>query len=544
VRGAARALLGLVAVLSLVSCLPGAEEETGAGGRPPENAPNVVLIVTDDQEASSTRYMPNLRSLLMEKGTTFENAFVTNSICCPSRATILRGQYAHNHEIVGNSPPQGGSEKFHGMGLQGSTVASWLWNGGYRTALVGKYLNGYEGTYVPWGWDEWHAVSGNYMSTELNENGEIQDYGAGGYHLDDVLAGKATDFVREEAEGGLFSSDEPFFVWLGPKAPHQPATAAPRHEDALPDVSMPRPPSVDEADVSDKPAWIRDNPSLTDDQLADMETLHRNRMRSMLAVDDAIGRLVRALRETGELDDTYIFFVSDNGFHLGQHRLGPGKWTAYEEDIRVPLVVRGPGVPEGRTLDHMVLNNDLAPTIADLAGLEEDLPPFVDGRSIAPLLSEDPPARGEWRGSFLVEAPAEPVRPPLDAGERLADPDAEIPLLTGDPIPEGEWGGQDSPLEKAYRPAPGRPGLRAVRTERYLYAEYETGERELYDLRRDPHQLHNAYDDAPPELVSRLQERLEALSGCAGEACRAAEDGVDPEDIAARVEEEAEGDEE
>src|SRR5215213_2535169 len=168
---------------------------------------------------------------------------------------------------------------------------------------------------------------------------------------------------------------------------------------------MPRPPSFDEDDVSDKPAWIRDNPPLDPEQIAYAEDLYRKRLQSMLAVDDMIGRLVGELRKSGELDNTYFFFTSDNGFHFGTHRLSVGKWTAYEEDIRVPLIVRGPGVPEGAKLEHLVLNNDLAPTFAELGGAE--VPSFVDGRSLVPLLKHTPPSLKDWRQAFLVEAASE-----------------------------------------------------------------------------------------------------------------------------------------
>jgi N-acetylglucosamine-6-sulfatase len=223
----------------------------------------------------------------------------------------------------------------------------------------------------------------------------------------------------------------------------------------------------------------------------------------MLAVDEMIGRLMETLKESGKLENTYIFFTSDNGYHIGQHRLTAGKWTAYDEDTRVPLIVRGPGVQKGRTLSHLVLNNDLAPTLAKLA--EVSSPPFVDGRSLRPLLKEDPPPPGEWRSAFLVEAASE-------LGE-----DSRLPL-SGDARP-----GEDR------RSVPGanwgRPGLEAVRTADHLYVEYETGERELYDLKEDPYQLRNWYDTADPNLVRRMEERLETLRGCAGATCEATEDG-------------------
>jgi arylsulfatase A-like enzyme len=197
--------------------------------------------------------------------------------------------------------------------------------------------------------------------------------------------------------------------------------------------------------------------------------------------------------------------------------LTTGKWTAYEEDIRVPLIVRGPGVPEGRTLPHLVLNNDLAPTFADLGGAQT--PPFVDGRSLVPLLGDDPPSKENWRQAFLVEAAASKGRGPPSP---LVDEGSVKPLLTGDPLPAG-W-------RRAARSGTwsrvdwGRPGFEAVRTQERLYVEYGNDERELYDLSEDPYQLDNRYGAAQPDLDRRLRERLEALRVCSGNNCRATED--------------------
>jgi arylsulfatase A-like enzyme len=249
-----------------------------------------------------------------------------------------------------------------------------------------------------------------------------------------------------------------------------------------------------------------------------MEELHRKRLQSMLAVDDMVGDLVKSLKKSGELSNTYIFFTSDNGFHLGEHRLGAGKWTPYEEDIRVPLIVRGPGMPEGRTLHHMVLNNDLAPTFADLAGATT--PSFVDGRSLVPLLTDDPTPLEDWRKRFVVEAVAErdsvPRPPFLNESE-------VTPLLTGDPLPSN-WR-RTSAASVQTSEEWGRPWMKALRTNNYLYVEYKTGEHELYDFRKDPYELHNAYATAPPELTERLAAQLEALRQCSAEKCRKAEDG-------------------
>src|SRR5215216_1167401 len=279
------AALVLLAACLLVGCGPsaskmevayvGADSGTATSTEPVER-PNIILILTDDLAGDDISHMPNLRSLLIEQGTTFENAFVTDSLCCPSRATILRGEYAHNHEILGNELPQGGYKKFRALGHENSTIATWLQSAGYRTVLVGKYMNDYDTTQVPPGWDEWDAIAGNYTSNDLNENGRIVSYDPEQHHLDDVLAEKAVDYIERPGGGApsFFVPHQPFFMWLGTKAPHAPADPAPRHEDDLPNVSLPRPPSIDEDDVSDKPAWIRDNPPLSQQEIARAQDLY------------------------------------------------------------------------------------------------------------------------------------------------------------------------------------------------------------------------------------------------------------------------------
>src|SRR5918993_889669 len=519
-------LLGVAVACALSACFPSAEGQQQAEDQKQEpKPPNVILILTDDLavndlNARALGHMPNLESLLIDKGTTFDNAFVTNSLCCPSRATILRGQYTHNHEILSNEPPRGGFQKFRYVGHENSTMATWVKEQGYRTSFFGKYLNGYKETYVPPGWDEWYAVTGNYLSHTFNENGHLVSYEPESYYDTDVISDKASDYITRTAgaDPPFFTADRPFLMWIGTKAPPQPATPAPRAADSSPAVSMPRPPSFDEEDVSDKPDWVGDNPPLSLEQKRYMEELYRKRLQSMLAVDDMVGDLVGALQASGELDNTYIFFTSDNGFHLGQHRLGAGKWTPYEEDIRVPLIVRGPGVPEGETLHHMVLNNDLAPTFADLAGAKT--PHFVDGRSLVPLLDEDPVPPEDWRQRFVLEGVAERsgvAQPPFVTESTVA------PLLTGDPLPNN-WR-RTSAASAQLSEEWGRPWMKALRTDNYLYVDYKTGEHELYDLRKDPYELRNIYESAPSDLKQRLEAQLDALRKCAADECRVAEGG-------------------
>jgi N-acetylglucosamine-6-sulfatase len=517
------ALLGVAVACALSACFPSAEGKQAENQKQEPKPPNVILILTDDLAVNdlnprALRHMPNLKSLLIDKGTTFDNAFVTNSLCCPSRATILRGQYTHNHEILSNEPPRGGFQKFRFLGHENSTMATWVKEQGYRTAFFGKYLNGYNETYIPPGWDEWYAVTGNYLSHTFNENGHLVSYEPESYYETDVMSDKASDYITRTAgaDPPFFTADRPFLMWIGTKAPHQPASPAPRDDDSYPAISLPHPPSFDEKDVSDKPDWISDNPPLSLEQKRYMEELYRKRLQSMLAVDDMIGDLVGALHDSGELDNTYIVFTSDNGFHLGQHRLGAGKWTPYEEDIRIPLIVRGPGVPEGETLHHMVLNNDLAPTFADLAGAEP--PSFVDGRSLVPLLTDDPTPLEDWRQRFVIESVAERSgvpHPPFITESTV------VPLLTGDPLP-GNWR-RTSAASAQSSEEWGRPWLKALRTNNYLYVDYKTGEHELYNLRKDPHELNNMYATAPPEITHRLEAQLDALRQCSAAECRAAE---------------------
>jgi N-acetylglucosamine-6-sulfatase len=446
--------------------LPRAQVEEGVAQA--RERPNVVIVLTDDLDAGSASSMPGLRSLMVDEGTTFESAFVTDPLCCPSRATFLRGQYPHNTGIRSNSPPLGGHEKFRGEGLDRSTVATWLHDAGYNTAYFGKYMNGYEDTrYVPPGWDRWFGWLGNYYSPggeyRLNENGRIETYNRDQIHDTDLLKEKAVHFVRAQEE-----SDRPFFAYVATNAPHTPAYAAERHEGTFDGRALPRPHSFDEGIVFDKPDVVR-RPDLTPGEAQELGDLYRKRLESLRSVDDMIEALIRALKETDQLDNTYVMFASDNGYFLGQHRLTK-KSLPYEESIRIPLVVRGPGVP-ARKLDHLVTNNDFAPTVARLAGVEP--PGFVDGKSFAPLLREGRPSPNEWRTGFMIEHAS--------------------------------------------------PSYEALRTNDRIYIEWENGDRELYDLREDPEQLRNFHRAADRALLGSLEAQLDALRGCAAERCRAAE---------------------
>ena len=434
--------------------------------------PNIIFVLTDDQDARSIQHMPAVQRELVGKGTTFENGILTLPVCCPSRATMLRGQYAHNHSIGDGTGGENGALAFRRRGLEKSTVATWLNKAGYRTALVGKYLNGYDRLYVPAGWDRWYAnVSEDVWAECLNENGNKRCYG--GKHPDAVLADKAEQFVRSSR-----GSPQPIFLWLSLNAPHDPAPHMRQDRNKFSNEPLPKPPGFDEPDVSDKPAWVRRQPRISPNRERDLRALHLDRLRSLQTADRTVGRLVGALADTGRLENTYIVYFTDNGYHMGEHRVTAAKATPYLEAVRFPLVVRGPGVPRDQTTQDLVLNTDIAPTFAALGGAET--PPFVDGRSITPLLQGQSTS---WRSAGLIE---------------------------------------NRRSRKQHRPA-----YAGLITEKRTYVEYENGERELYDLETDPHQLENQAGQRPVE-EAELSARLRELRDCSGASCRAAEDGGAP----------------
>ncbi|MGQ0668307.1 MAG: sulfatase family protein [Actinomycetota bacterium] len=421
-----------------------------------DERPSIVLIVTDDQRHDTLWAMPEVRQRLIRSGIRFRNAFVVNPLCCPSRASILTGQYSHTTGVYRNVGEHGGFDDFR----DDSTIATWLQDAGYRTALIGKYLNGYADTdYIPPGWDRWAALErapGYYYDYNLNLDGELIRYGASpNDYSTDVLADLAVSFI-EETEG-------PLLLYFAPHAPHGPPEPVPRHETALSDLPPARPPSFNERNVSDKPIFVRSHPVMDAAAVGEIDEYRRGQFRSLLPVDEAIGRILDALQETGRLQNTLVVFTSDNGEFWGEHRLD-GKQAPYEEAIRVPFVVRYDALVERPHEDgRFVLNVDLAPTFAELARIAA---PGAEGRSLLPLVQG---ARPQWRADFLLE--------------HLATEDVLVP-----------------------------PDYCAVRTKRYLYVVYGTGERELYDLTQDPSELVNrAADPALQPAREVLHRRMREL---------------------------------
>jgi arylsulfatase A-like enzyme len=459
----------LLALVALVGC--------DSDERP--EPPNVVVIMTDDQRVDDLAAMPAVRNLIVRPGAYFTHSFASFPLCCPSRATFLTGQYAHNHGVRDNRPPRGGYRTLEGD----ETLPVWLQRAGYETAHVGKYLNGYgavRAREVPPGWDEWQGLvdlsTYYFRSYMLNENGRLERPRV--YQTDELTL-RAVRFVER--------ADAPFFLSVAYLAPHEDFTgkqpefgAAPgcrgsaipaaRHAGRFAGRRMPQPQSFDEVDTSDKPSFVRALPRLGTRGRRLIERAWRCRRESLLSVDEGVERIVAELRRSGELDSTLIVFTSDNGFFLGEHRIPENKVNVYEEAVRVPLAIRGPGVPAATRIPDPVANVDLAPTILDAAGAEAGLE--MDGRSLLPL-----------------------ARRP---GENM-----ERPILLEN---------LSRPFERRYMP------YTAIRVGDLVYAEYANGEHELYHLQRDSHQLrslHNRYRSAQADL-SRILRRLR---GCRGRTC-------------------------
>jgi arylsulfatase A-like enzyme len=451
-------------------------------------------VLTDDLAWNLVRYMPHVQQM-RRQGMTFTRYFVTDSLCCPSRSSIFTGMFPHDTGVFTNNGPDGGYGVFHARHEERRTFAYSLHASGYRTALMGKYLNGYEpasseGGRVPPGWDEWDVAGNGYpeFGYTLNQDGRLVHYGhRPRAYLTDVLARRGVRFVDHAA-----AQRRPFLLELATFAPHGPYVPAPRDARSFPGLRAPRDPAFGVANVA-PPAWLANYAPLTRPQVRAIDRDFRRRVQSVQAVDRMIGRVEAELRRRGLARNTYIVFSSDNGLHMGEHRLLPGKLTAFDTDIRVPLIVIGPGVPHGRQVDKLAQNTDLAPTFLELAG--RPVPPAIDGRSLVPLL-RGRTVRG-WRHAVLIEHRGPEVTP-------------------GDP---------DLPVQGAGNPT----AYEAVRTGTRLYVGYADGERELYDLRSDPWEIDNLAGQASASASGplALARTLSAMQSChTGAACWRAAGGA------------------
>lgn len=472
-----RVLIGCVALALALTAAPGA---TSANAQHPKlvTRPNIILITTDDQSLTDLSRMQHVVARLGSRGTTFTHAYSPYPLCCPARATILTGQYAHNHHVLGNAPPYGGFTAFD----DSNTLPLWLQSGGYSTAILGKYLNGYPtpgaARYIPPGWNTWRVpVDGiyDYRSWTLNQDRRLVPY-AGQYETD-FVGNEASRLVQQYAP-----MQRPYFLWAGFLAPHigrpheaddplglrTPAVSS-RYRDTLAGLPLPAKASINEADVTDKPLFVQRTP--IHPRVA-LRELNQQRLESLLSVDDAVNHLLDTVKATGELGNTVVMFTSDNGFLVGEHRRF-GKDIGYEEATRVPMIVAGPGFDTGQTRDQKVSLADIAPTVAAEA-------------HVAPGLVQD--------GVPLTTIAADPQAA-----------DKRTILLEGGPN----------------RREP-RRWYTGIHTNRYVYVEYSTThEKELYDLTTDPQQLDNLAVLSPGGPVEhKLARALATLRTCAGPVCR------------------------
>jgi len=463
--------------------------------RTPQTRPNIVLITTDDQTVADLEHMPYTRRLLGAAGTTFTDAISPFPLCCPARASLMTGQHAHNHGVLSNVAPHGGYQALRPLNSQ--TLPNWLQDVGYRTVFAGKYLNGYgrgDKTEVPAGWDDWNAAVHNvynYWDTSVNHNGEVVD--RSGEYVADL-----TQEVMERTIAEGARSPRPFFVWQSNLAPH--GACHPKvyeqgcrwswpmvdteDENRFTDLPLAtqRHPAFGERVVADKTRYVQNLKPLDAQRVTRMTNAHRYRVRSLQAVDRNVRGTVQQLEATGQLDETVIIFASDNGYMQGQNRW-VGKTLPYEDSLRIPMLMRGPGVPAGTRVSQTTSLVDVPATIADIADADAAL--VQDGRSLMDVANG-----GRGYRALAIEAGA--VEEALDGGYFY----------------------------------------RGVRTRRYTYLEYpQTGERELYDRKLDPGQTVNvAYRPTHREARHALAEMLEELRSCVGADCRTVSGPIPPPD--------------
>jgi N-acetylglucosamine-6-sulfatase len=509
-RGRSRRLRrALILAFGLLSAVVIAHWGYGPGGTASTASavqrPNIVFVLTDDLDWSlvTAQYMPHVIDL-ERRGESFDHYIVSDSLCCPSRSSIFTGLFPHDSGVYTNTGADGGYYAFthHKPNLETRTFAAATQQAGYLNSMMGKYLNGYGEpamtTRIPPGWSDWHVAGNAYpeFNYDLNENGAVVHYGPGppparnaANYLTDVLAVRATAFIDRAA-----TAHRPFLMEVGTFAPHRPYTPAPRNRHDLPGLKAPRDASFNAANVN-PPDWLGKRRKLTRGQVAKIDGEYRRRAQAVEAVDRLLGLVEARLSARGLANNTYIVFSSDNGYHMGQHRLLPGKETAFDTDIRVPLIIAGPGVPAGKVVSQVVQNVDLYPTFLQLAGRKP--PASVDGHSLVPLLH--PGARVMWPTAALIEHHG-----PSD----VSDPDFE----------NGELGGNPSPYE-AIRISNGQLG-------NAVYVEYaRTGKREYYDIDKDPYERDNIYKLLSPGKRARLHAMLLGLERCHGAAgCWAAAD--------------------
>jgi len=560
--------VGVLALLATSVLLMGQGSASAAAKRaqhlallPEGQKPNFVVIQTDDQTldqlyatytpagGTAIQAMPNTLASIAAKGITFNRYYVSYPLCCPSRVSLLTGRYAHNHNDRGNVPPNGGFNGFANRQAYGHNIATWLQGAGYRTIHVGKFLNGYgdepfdDGKNVPPGWSAWHTVLNAdthhyYYGYTLNDNGQLDgpfgdsgswetreygardDFGCPFAPLNEQPCLYETDvFTRIASEEMLGTPEgQPFYLQLDYTAPHgdfrRPAGPEPatRHYDSFAGAPYPHGPSegFNEGNVNDKPRFIREAGYLSPTETHTYRVYYQKALESLRSIDDGVQQVVNTLGAMHRLRNTYIVFTSDNGFFYGEHRLTGGKFLAYEPSTHLPLLIRGPGIKPNTSTGELAANIDLAPTILELAGAQADK--SIDGRSLVPYML-DPSLR--TRRPILFESFVETN----DVEENGGGPPVEP---TG--VASGETGGGAGVNA---RPAKATTSIVAppkdyegIRLGPYKYIEWPDGEKELYDITKDPYELNNKVRDANLfPIRAFLHAQLIRLENCIGRVC-------------------------
>jgi N-acetylglucosamine-6-sulfatase len=525
----ARAWVPLAAALGLLAIVA-----TGLMARDAQGASsqkNVVFILTDDMTTSELSAMPNVQSLLAAQGTSFNEAYVSFPLCCPSRATMMSGQYMHNHGVHGNFPPNGSWFKFRPH--ESNDLPVWLQGDGYYNVHIGKYMNGYgiadNGLPVPQGWDEWYgkvsedALYFNYQLIEKTGPASVPHLTFYGDqppdYQTDVFADRAVNFVNDSGP-----ARQPFWLNLWFNSPHGPFDPAPRDLYRLSGTPLPRLAGFNERDITDKPKWFRKQARrrLTRRQAALIDNERRRQEEQLISVDQAVGKLVQSLKDRGILDDTYIVFASDNGFFRGEHRIVTGKYLPYDPASRVPLIIRGPGIPAGGVSNELVWNGDIPQTILQIASGSQDN--SLDGRSRLPFAQQ--PALRSTR-PVLLEGDTGPGGTGAESAQSSSARAREARVHVA-----GRRGVRNLEQEpdaiKSATNTNSAPAYRSIRTDRYEYTVYANGQTELYDMKRDPGQLSSLAMNRRYRYVRKwLYDQLIPLSSCAGPSCRV-ELGPDP----------------
>lgn len=473
--------------------------------------PNIIKIKADDLDKKPMRYMKIINKLIRDEGVTLTNFQVEKSTCCPSRASDLTGKYSHNTGVNSNVFPTGGFLAFHN-GDESSAMPVWLQDKGYTTGLVGKYLNQYpvqngfpergvSKTMVPPGWDKWASpVTGNpYVgfNYKLNVNGVVDEQPRIKF-MGDVTTNIALRMLKNMPD------DKPFYLEVDPYTPHGPYAYPKRFKDEFKNVTYPRSPNYNEKDMSDKPNYAQKRPSYTQDVNDEVDRAFRRRLRGMKVVDAMVGKIIEQLEITGELDNTYIIFTSDNGYLLGEHRKD-SKYDQHKESLNVPFLIRGPGIPKGKKIHDLVSVIDVAPTIADIANAKPKL--TVDGVSLLPTLTQSTKIE---RGYVLFTRPEMLVTTVKNASG-VEEPSRDARLSIRETINNAFNG--------------------VISSDGFKYVEFEQWQRfELYDMNNDPYELDNLLGPKGDEellgmsedmqvKVRDMREALNALKECQGKEC-------------------------